>query len=111
MTDDRWNLLESAPPLNFIAVGSDWRERAACHNHPQLPPETWDDSVEGQGRERHVRIQAASNVCMTECPVVEACAAAVDLRWDSGVRAGTDLRDVRAARRIADARRAARRAS
>lgn len=93
-------LRADAPPLNFVRPGG-WRERAACRRHPQLPPQTWDDSLgaEGESREsadgRAKRVAKAIAVCNTECPVKAFCLATVDLRYDEGVRGGIDLRRLR----------------
>lgn len=96
-------LRSTPPPAAYLRPGG-WRERAACLDHPTLPPSTWDDSLtadDGEAREtvadRQARISVAKLVCRTVCPVRAECMAAVNLNWDEGVRGGEDLRVVRAA--------------
>jgi hypothetical protein len=95
----RW-LTPTPPPERFTA--GDWRNDAACADHPRLKPEAWDDTTDSDGMGtasvRWKRIAAAIKVCRTECPVRDACLADVDLRWDEGVRGGVDLRRLAARR-------------
>ena len=85
-----------------------WRSRAACHQHPTVPPQTWDDDAPdefgGHADRRANRIARAMAVCAV-CPVRLACLADVDLGLDTGVRGGVDLRDERAAGLVARAKR------
>jgi Transcription factor WhiB len=90
----------SSPPDSHVRPGG-WRDHALCRDHPTLPPSTWDDSL-GTVDERHehpaqraARVARAVAVC-ERCPVRMACLADVDLRYDEGVRAGVDLRQLRA---------------
>jgi hypothetical protein len=72
-----------------------WRDRAACDNHPTLPPATWDDHVDDEtGPQRVKRVAAAKAACRA-CAVRAECMADVELEFDSGVRGGEDLREVR----------------
>lgn len=101
--------VSSTPPPLELTVGS-WRLRAACLGHPTLPPVTWDDDL-GLGRRetaeaRDERIAKAKAVCFTECPVRRPCGDDVNLDYDTGVRGGEDLRDVREALGRAAANRA-----
>lgn len=94
----------STPPPLAVTTG-EWRSHAACHNHPSLPAVTWDDDP-GVGRretgdQRAQRTARARKVCRTQCPVREQCLGDVDLDYDTGIRGGEDLRDLRAARRRA----------
>lgn len=93
----------STPPPPELTAGN-WRNRAACHNHPRLKPTAWDDDLVGvreTAKNREKRIKAAKTVCRTECPVRQQCLDDVDLDYDEGVRGGEDLRDVRSAARRA----------
>lgn len=101
MTTTRHYLARTvSPPIDLIRPDS-WRDRAACHDHQQLPASAWDDSVHGEtDRSRARRIAAAIAVCGT-CPVRDACLADVDPRFDEGVRGAVDLRAHRRNRRKA----------
>jgi len=90
------------PPRLSAVDDTHWRNRAACLNHPTVPPWTFDDQA-GNGKEdsaaRARRIATAVAVCKG-CPVRDACLADVDLRFDEGVRGGVDLRKLRAKQRV-----------
>jgi len=64
-----------------VATDSSWQRRAACHDHPTLPPRTWDVDLPGEmqhphdaaGREaRLARWAQAVQVC-DSCPVYDLC--------------------------------------
>lgn len=94
-----------APDYEIVPAGDTWRNKAACRDHETLLPQAWDDVTcddngrRETGRQRAMRVAAAKTVCDTECPVKHACLAAVDLRWDEGVRGGIDLRNLRRPKR------------
>lgn len=98
------------PATLLLAPPTEWRDDAACANHPTLPRETWDDVPSAGVRETHTvrqeRVGRAKAVCRTECPVREQCLRDIDLRYDEGVHGGEDIRDIKAA-----IRRAARRSA
>lgn len=100
----------STPPPLAVTTGT-WRDQAACHNHPRLKPQAWDDSL-GPGlfetkEKRAERTAAACRVCRTECPVRAECLDDVDLDYDEGIRGGEDIRDLKERRRRARAARSA----
>ena len=64
---------------------------AACAGHPHS--QWWDAGVVGEpAEERGWRHEAALYVCNRKCPVREGCEAAIDPRYDEGVRAGRVLK-------------------
>lgn len=100
MTVNRTYLRRTPPPPTLVPADS-WRDQAACASHPTLPVWMWDDSIHNENdRQRAGRVKQAQAVC-ADCPVAGPCAEDVDPRWDEGVRAGTDLRRVRRAKRSA----------
>lgn len=93
MSHDPYRPSMTSPPPELTR--GEWRNRAACLNHPRLKPEAWDDHCDEDGygdrSRRPKRIAAAIAVC-NACPVRAECLDDVDLRWDRGVRGGVDLR-------------------
>lgn len=93
----------STPPPPQLMQSQDWRDEAACFQHPRLLPSTWDDeNSDDRPGKRWKRIAAAIAVCQT-CPVREPCLDNVDLDYDRGVRGGVDLRVLLEARQRAAA--------
>ena len=70
----------------------EWTLRAACRQHPTLPPSTWDGEIEGDRsqKRRQARVAAAKAVC-NACPVRQPCEAEVG--WAGGIRAGEEYPD------------------
>lgn len=91
-------------PLHGLMAAEPWRALAACVRHPRVAPTAFDDTI-GEGREdenaRKRRIAVAQAVCRNECPVIDRCARDANLELDGGVRAGIDLRDEKAAVKLA----------
>jgi hypothetical protein len=95
----------ASPAYLLFPIGERWRSEAACLDHPDIPPAFFDDTLGDDEhretrKERSERIERAKAVCRT-CPVMSECLRAVDLEWDSGVRGGLDLRELREKRRRA----------
>lgn len=78
--------------------GKDWRDDAACRDHPTEGPETWFPiGITGGSI---VQIVTAKNVCWTECPVRRECDQfAENAREDSGIWGGLDENERKQRRR------------
>lgn len=88
---------------------TDWRDRAACLEHPRLPVDDW--FPDGKSGSWVPVIQGAKNVCWNECTVRSECKAyAMETRQPSGIWGGQDEEERAATlRRVKRDRAAARR--
>lgn len=74
--------LPAFPPIPL----GDWRESAACAQHPE--PWLWDALRDGEKwHEQAYRHRTAKAICQG-CPVLLQCLKAVDREVDEGIRAG-----------------------